>query len=123
MPGIKRDVLDLKLDFGTGTWSFEGTKLSLSDHFRACESFARIELEVLHGFRCDPARAQLGAGKGRPIQDQHIEARLAQPPGAGRPGGPAAYDDGVRRLHASACPPLADTGSRASTVRYCCRAA
>ena len=32
-------------------------------------------------------------------------------------------DDGIRRLHASACPLLADTGSCASTVRRHCRAA
>jgi hypothetical protein len=52
-------------------------QVKLVECHEAVRIVVRIELEILQGFRGYPARAQLGAWEGRPVQDQYVEAGLA----------------------------------------------
>lgn len=52
---VKVDAFTLKLDFGKGSWGFEGSHLALSDHLRAGDRHARLDLAVngMYTFTCD----------------------------------------------------------------------
>lgn len=52
--GSGQETYKLKLDFGKGTWTFEGSRLSLGDHILAGQSSCRAELRVngRYSFSC-----------------------------------------------------------------------
>jgi hypothetical protein len=52
---VKVDAFTLKLDFGRGTWDFDGRHLALSEYLRAGDRHARLNLVVngRYSFTCD----------------------------------------------------------------------
>lgn len=58
----KSDRITLKLDFGGGTWSLEGEKLPLTEHFREFDDHVKVVLKVneMYSFRFDADAAVKG---------------------------------------------------------------
>jgi hypothetical protein len=87
-----------------------GARLPISDppHPEAVDRLEHVILgeclgfdpEILEDLRRHPAGAELVAREAPPVEHQHVEAGLAQRPGAGRARGPTPHDDDVTRLHA-----------------------